>query len=401
MSAKVTLHEKALKSIDRHHPWIFSGAISSAKGDPEDGDILKLVAPNGKFAARGYWNRQSQIRVRILSWDEGELIDSDFWEKRLRQAIETRKSLANPTNTARRLINAENDYIPGLIVDQYGEWLVLQALTLGIDRRKEKFADLLAGILKPKGIYERSDVDIRQKEGLGEITGVLWGEEPPDTVEITENGLRFLVDIKNGHKTGFYLDQQVNRALFRDALAAMLNPESLTVLNAFGYTGGFAVAARAAGVQEVVSVDSSESALELAEQNMALNGFQADEADFIQGDVFEVLRDYRADGMEFDCIILDPPKFARHAGQIDRATRGYKDINLLAFQLLKPGGLLWTFSCSNAISPDLFQKVVFGAVTDSGRNAQIIQRLTAAPDHPVALTFPEGEYLKGLVCRVQ
>jgi 23S rRNA (cytosine1962-C5)-methyltransferase len=400
MSAKITLHEKALKSIERRHPWIFSGAINSVKGDPEDGDILKLVAPNGTFAARGYWNRQSQIRVRILTWDEDDLINSAFWEARLRQAIEARQSLGNPSNTARRLINAENDYIPGLIVDQYGEWLVLQALTLGIDRRKELFAELLATILKPTGIYERSDADIRQKEGLDEARGVLWGEEPPDTVEIEENGQRFLVDIKYGHKTGFYLDQQVNRALFRDMLTAMPNTDKMTVLNAFSYSGGFAVAAQAAGVQQVISLDSSDHALQLAEQNLALNGFKPNEGDFIRGDVFEILRDYREDGEEFDCIVLDPPKFARHSGQVERATRGYKDINLLAFQLLKPGGLLWTFSCSNAISPDLFQKVVFGALSDSGRDAQIIQRLTAAPDHPIALTFPEGEYLKGLVCRV-
>lgn len=400
MSAKITLHEKALKSIDRHHPWIFSGAIKSVKGDPVDGDILKLITPNSKFAARGYWNQNSQIRVRILSWDEDELIDDAFWEARLRTAIDARKGYINPSNTACRLINAENDFIPGLVVDQYGDWLVLQALTLGVDRRKKMFAEALGNILKPKGIYERSDVDIRQKEGLPEVTGVLWGDEPPDTIEIEENGLKFLVDIKYGHKTGFYLDQQVNRALLRNALSALPNTEEISVLNAFSYTGGFTIAALAAGAQQVTSIDTSDSVLQLAEKNISLNSFGLDEEDFVHGDVFEVLRYYRDEGEQFDCIILDPPKFARHAGQIDQATRGYKDINLLAFQLLKSGGLLWTFSCSNAISSDLFQKVVFGAMADSGRDAQIIQRLTAAPDHPVALTFPEGDYLKGLVCRV-
>lgn len=391
MSARITLHEKAAKSIGRRHPWIFSGAIKSIKGSPEAGDILQILTPEGQFAARGYWNPNSQIAVRVLSWQD-ENINRDFWLGRIRQAIRTRGE-----QSACRLINAENDYLPGLIVDRYGEWLVLQALTLGIDQRKQMLASLLAEELQPRGIYERSDVDVRSKEGLPEVTGVLWGEEPPDSIEITEHGWRLLVDVKTGQKTGFYLDQRDNRA---DLYHTLQTHPAEIVLNAFSYTGGFTVAGLAGGAQRVISLDSSESALALAKQNVALNGFAVQDEDFVVGDVFAALRHYRDAGQTFDAIVLDPPKFAHSASQIDRAARGYKDINLFAIHQLKPGGLLWTFSCSGAISADLFQKIVFGALVDSGREGQIIRRLTSAADHPIALTFPEGDYLKGLVCRV-
>ncbi|MCB9438468.1 MAG: class I SAM-dependent methyltransferase [Anaerolineales bacterium] len=391
MSARITLHEKAAKSIGRRHPWFFSGAIKSIKGSPEAGDILQVLTPEGQFAARGYWNPNSQIAIRVLSWQD-ENINRDFWLGRIRQAIHARGG-----QPVCRLINAENDYLPGLIVDRYGEWLVLQALTLGIDQRKQMLAALLAEELQPRGIYERSDVDVRSKEGLSEVTGVLWGEEPPDSIEITEHGWRLLVDIKTGQKTGFYLDQRDNRA---DLYHTLQTHPAEVVLNAFSYTGGFTVAGLAGGAQRVISLDSSEGALELAKQNVALNGFAVNDEDFVVGDVFATLRQYRDAGQTFDAIVLDPPKFAHNASQIDRAARGYKDINLFAIHQLKPGGLLWTFSCSGVISADLFQKIVFGALVDSGREGQIIRRLTSAADHPVALTFPEGDYLKGLVCRV-
>ncbi|MBI5928095.1 MAG: class I SAM-dependent methyltransferase [Chloroflexi bacterium] len=399
MSAKAILNEGVLKSISRRHPWIFSGAIKTVKGNPEDGDVLKLVAGNDQFLGRGYWNSKSQIQVRVLSWNEDELIDRDFWRGRLARAIESRP-FAHDLNKACRLVNAENDFLPGLVVDRYGEWLVLQALTLGIERRKALITELLVELFQPKGIYERSDVDVRKREGLDERTGVLWGETPPDTLEIEENGLRLLVDIQRGHKTGFYLDQQVNRAMLGEWIAHQSNRAELTVLNTFSYTGGFSVAARKAGAGRAISLDSSEDALAIARENYRLNGLAVDEADFVEGDVFAVLRQYREQGQKFDVIILDPPKFAQSAKQVERAARGYKDINLLAFQLLNPGGWLWTFSCSSAINPDLFQKIVFGALEDSKREAQILHHLGAAPDHPIALTFPEGEYLKGLVCRV-
>ncbi|MCQ3929530.1 MAG: 23S rRNA (cytosine(1962)-C(5))-methyltransferase RlmI [Chloroflexi bacterium] len=399
MSAKAILNEGVLKSISRRHPWIFSGAIKAVKGNPEDGDILKLVASNDQFLGRGYWNSKSQIQVRVLSWDEEELIDHHFWHKRLLRAIESRPFAKDITKGC-RLVNAENDFLPGLVVDRYGEWLVLQALTLGIERRKTLITELLVEMLQPKGVYERSDVDVRKREGLDERSGVLWGETPPSTIEIEENGLRLLVDIQHGHKTGFYLDQQVNRAMLAEWIAHQSNRTEMTVLNTFSYTGAFSIAARAAGAGRAISLDSSADALEIAKENYRLNGLVVDEADFVEGDVFAVLRQYREQGQKFDVIILDPPKFAQSAKQVERAARGYKDINLLAFQLLNPGGWLWTFSCSNAIHPDLFQKIVFGALEDSKREAQIVQHLHAAPDHPIALTFPEGEYLKGLVCRV-
>jgi 23S rRNA (cytosine1962-C5)-methyltransferase len=399
MSARAFLNDSVLKSIDRRHPWVFSGGIRTVKGNPEDGEILRLVSGRDQFLARGYWNSQSQIQIRILSWVEDEVIDRDFWRGRLLRAIESRQFAHNSTK-ATRLINAENDFLPGLVVDRYGKWVVLQALTMGIERRKTMLAELLGEILQPAGVYERSDVDVRKKEGLPETTGVLWGEAPPAFVEIEENGLRFLVDIQRGHKTGFYLDQQINRAMLHDSIAQQPNVAEMTVLNAFGYTGGFAVAAKKAGAGRTISIDSSGDALNIARENFRLNSLSVDDEDFVEGDVFAVLRQYREQGQKFDAIVLDPPKFAQSARQLERATRGYKDINWLAFQLLNPGGWLWTFSCSSAVNRDLFQKVVFGALADSGREGQIIHQLSAAPDHPIALTFPEGEYLKGLVCRV-
>lgn len=399
MSVRATLKDAALKTIERRHPWIFSGAIQGLKGHVEDGDIIRLVDHRGNFLARGYWNSHSQIQLRLLSWQEEESIDQSFWRARLQRAIEARGAAAHDLRIACRLVNAENDYLPGLIVDRYGEWLVLQALTLGIERRKGLFVELLAELMSPAGIYERSDVDVREKEGLPQSVGLLWGQAPPQTIEISEEDRRFLVDIQHGHKTGFYLDQSENRRLLQETIATAEKPPAL-VLNAFGYTGAFAVAALKGGAVCAITVDSSASALDLARQNIALNGLKAQPEDFVEGDVFQVMRHYRDQNQRFDCIILDPPKFAQSAQQVERASRGYKDINLLAFRLLKAGGWLWTFSCSNAVNADLFQKIVFGALIDAGREGQIVRHLTAAADHPVALTFPEGAYLKGLVCRV-
>ncbi len=395
MSAKIILNTKAEKSIERRHPWIFSGAVQSVKGSPQDGDIVKVFTTNQDFAVRGYWNSQSQIQVRVLSWDADEVIDRDFWKKRLQRAIAARDG-----RLACRLVHGESDYLPGLIVDRYGDWLVVQALTLGIDTRKELIADILAELLAPRGIYERSDADVRRLEGLPETKGVLWGEAPPDPVIIEENGIQYLVDIQHGQKTGFYLDQRDNRQIVHDLLLSYPDPAQLSVLNAFSYTGGFTMNAYQAGVRDVTSVDSADGALGIAKRIATLNGFAASPEQFIHGDVFAVLREYRQVERRFDVIVLDPPKFASNARQVERASRGYKDINLIAFQLLKPGGHLVTFSCSNAITDDLFQKIVFGALLDSKRDGQIIRRLHAADDHPIALTFPEGSYLKGLVCRV-
>lgn len=387
---KAVLHNDRLKTIQRRHPWIFSKAIKRFSGSPGSGDVVTLVSEGGDFLARGLWSPESTIRLRVLTWED-ELIDTGFWEKRLKRAIAWRGSV--PPNEARRLVHAESDYLPGLVVDQYGGWLVLQALTAGIDRYKHDIAEILNKLLNPRGIYERSDVDVRAREGLKETTGLLLGETPPDLVEILENNHRFWVDIQHGHKTGFYLDQRENRQICAD----FVQP-GMQVMNLFSYTGGFSVYAYAAGAETVISVDASHAALELADQNLALNGFS--DTPLLAGDVFEVLRDYRREGQTFDMIILDPPKFAKSSQNLESALRGYKDINFLAWQLLKPNGILMTFSCSGLVAADLFRKVVFGALEDAGRDAQVLRQLEAPPDHPVALTFPEGAYLKGLLCRV-
>lgn len=393
----ITIRAGREKPILQQHPWIFSGAIASAK-DAAPGDIVTVVSSKGDFLARGYWNAKSQIQVRILTWQD-EPIDDDWWRRMLRRAIEARYH-APQSGVGSRIINAENDFLPGLIVDRYADYLVLQALTLHIDQNKTYIAQLLAECFEEAhmpvaGIYERSDVDVRGKEGLKQSSGRLWGEEPPLYVRFGQENLIRLVDVRNGHKTGYYLDQMGNHAILSQ-LTASQPAEKLRILNLFSYTGGFGLTAAGHGV----NVDSSGDALALAEKTYQLNERPSDDAEFIQADVFEYLRDAVATGEQFDVIVCDPPKFAHNKQQVDRATRGYKDLNLHCFRLIKPGGYLMTFSCSGAISADLFQKVVFGALADSGRQAQIIQHLGPSADHPVALTFPEGAYLKGLLLRV-
>jgi len=400
----VILHAGREKAVLNRHPWIFSGAVAEVYGDPAPGDLVRVVDSGGAFLATGYWNPHSQIKVRLLTWDAGERVDAAFWRERLRRAVDARVEdnlvYAGGTPQAYRLANAENDYLPGLIVDRYGDWLVVQALTLGIDARKAEIAALLMDMLRPRGIYERSDVDVREKEGLGLAAGLLAGEEPPDLIEIDEHGRRFLVDVRRGHKTGFYLDQRANRLLLGNLLRLDPDAQQRDVLNAFGYTGGFSVYALDGLARRVVTVDISAEAIALARRNAALNGFPAADGDFVVADVFQYLRACRDSRQMFDLIVLDPPKFAPTARQVESAARGYKDINLLAFKLLRPGGLLLTFSCSGGVSADLFRKIVFGALLDAGRDAQVLATLGAGPDHPVALTFPEGEYLKGLLLRV-
>jgi 23S rRNA (cytosine1962-C5)-methyltransferase len=331
----------------------------------------------------------------VLSWDEGEAIDSGFWRQRMAQALQLRRGLlAGGATTACRLIHAESDLLPGLVVDRYGDYLVMQALTLGIERRKAEIVNVLADLTQPAGIYERSDVDVRKKEHLDPAVGRLWGQEPPDLVDIVENGRSFHVDIKRGQKTGFYLDQRDNRSRLTHYASGR------SVLNAFAYTGGFAVYAAAAGARQVTSVDTSSEALALARKNMERNGLGGRGDEEVVGDVFQVLRQYREQKRQFDLVILDPPKFASSQSQVQAACRGYKDVNWLAMQLLRPEGILFTMSCSGLIGADLFQKVLFGASVDAHRHVQVLERLSQATDHPILLTFPEGEYLKGFVCRV-
>lgn len=382
------------RPVRQRHPWVFSGAVARLDDRAQDGELVDVCAADGEWLARGYLNRRSQIVVRLLTW-EPRAVDPAFWRERIERAVAGRAGLsADPQTTAYRLINAESDGLPGLIVDRYGEWLVVQALTLGMERYKEALVNLMVDVLEVRGVYERSDVDVRAKEGLAARTGVLWGEPPPEMIEVLENGLRFLVDVRQGHKTGFYLDQRENRA----RLSAYC--EGAEVLNAFAYTGAFGVYALAGGAAQVVNVDTSAEVLELAARHVELNGFEAGRVTNLPADVFAQLRAYRAEGRRFDLIVLDPPRFALSRSHIGRASRGYKDINWVAMQILRPGGVLVTFSCSGLVSRELFQKIVFGAALDAGREVQIVAQLSQAEDHPIALTFPEAAYLKGLVCRV-
>ena len=380
------------KSLLRRHPWIFSGAVQQADQNIASGATVDVLSSKGEFLGRGAYSPQSQIRVRVWTFEDIP-INGDFFRKRIRAALEQRSTLnLQQATNAIRLIYAESDGIPGLIVDRYDDLLVLQYLTAGSEYWKETIADILLEETGLKNIYERSDADVRELEGLLPRIGILRGSVIHSPLTIQEHGLKFLVDIEHGHKTGFYLDQRANRQRVR-AFA-----KGKDVLDCFCYTGGFTVNALVGDAKSVLSVDASAEALHLAHQNIELNKLPLDKAQFLEGDVFQVLRKFRDEARSFDLIILDPPKFAPTAAQADKAARGYKDINLLAFKLLRPNGILFTFSCSGGIDAALFQKIVAGAALDAGVDAQIIEHLSQASDHPISLHFPEGAYLKGLVC---
>lgn len=406
MPPLIRLRPNRDKPVRNRHPWIFSGGIAEVK-DAAPGDIVRVLDYDGDYLATGYYNPTSQIQVRLLSWKDEE-IASAWWRERISAALsfrtdmEAKRKKGNPV--AYRLVNAENDFLPGVIIDYYAGWVVLQALTLFIDQNKQLLSEIITDLIQPQGIFERSDVDVRKREGLKPHVGNLWGSEPPEKIQIAyDPSTNFWVDVRSGHKTGFYLDQKSNHLLLRD----LLKQESLStasLLNCFAYTGAFTVMGLQAGNVHAVSVDSSRDALELAEANIILNTFGQRDSnisyDLIQADCFAYLRDAVDRSERYDCVILDPPKFAHNKQQIERAARGYKDLNMHALQLIKPGGYLLTFSCSGAVSSDLFQKIVFGALADTNRQAQIVRRLGANHDHPTALTFPEGEYLKGLLLRI-
>ncbi len=395
MTATAYLHPGKEKPVLGGHPWIFSGAIARVEGTAAGGDLVEVADARGRWLARGYYNPKSQIVVRLLTWDQAEAIDEAFWRRRLAAAAGLREALSlRSVTNAYRLIHAESDRLPGLVVDRYGDWLVVQFLTLGVEVRRELLLRLLAEQFAPAGIVERSDVSVRRQEGLPLRGGVVWGEAPPAGLVVEEHGLRFAVDLLGGQKTGFYVDQRENRRI------VATYARGRRVLNAFSFTGAFGVYALAAGAAHVTNVDSSFEALTGAEAILRLNGFDPDrQADAICGDVFQVLRDLRNRGERYDLVILDPPKFARSKAELDGAARGYKDINLLGLQLLNPDGILATFSCSGLVTADLFQKIVYGASVDAGRPVQVLARLGQGPDHPILLNFPEGEYLKGLLCR--
>jgi 23S rRNA (cytosine1962-C5)-methyltransferase len=389
---QVTLKKGREKSLLRRHPWIFSGAIHHVDGEPASGSTVDLLSPDKQFLARASYSPTSQIRARVWTFED-EPVETEFFRKRIRSAIQTREtwSLTSETNSY-RLIYAESDNLPGLIVDTYNDVLVIQCLTAGAEYWKETFADLLIEETDIAIVYERSDADVRKLEGLEPKVGLLRGTLSTFQFPIIENSLKFLVDLQSGHKTGFYLDQRRNRLQVRELV------KDKDVLDCFCYTGGFTVNALAGGAKSVLSVDSSADALELCKENIVLNDLPTEKHTSLEGDVFQLLRKFRDESRSFDMIILDPPKFAPTASHADKATRAYKDINLLAFKLLRPGGILVTFSCSGGVDAGLFQKIVAGAALDAGVEAQIVERLSQGEDHPVSLHFPEGTYLKGLVC---
>jgi len=390
----ITLKPGREKSLLRRHPWIFSGAIARLDGNPASGETVDLLSADGQFLARAACSPSSQIRARVWTFDPSETVDTDFFRRRIKAAIASRDTwhVTNDTN-AFRLIHAESDGLPGLIVDRYAHVLVLQSLTTGTEYWKETIADLLLELTGLVAIFERSDADVRALEGLPPQVGPLRGTISQLPLTIIENDLIFHVNLETGHKTGFYLDQRLNRLRVR-GLA-----KGRAVLDCFCYTGGFTVNALAGGAKSVLSVDSSADALTLCRENVAINNLPADQHTMLEGDVFQLLRKFRDEARSFDLIILDPPKFAPTAAQAEKAARGYKDINLLAFKLLRSGGILVTFSCSGGIDAGLFQKIIASAALDAAVVAQIVEYLSQAPDHSVALNFPEGAYLKGLVCR--
>ena len=379
------------RSLVLRHPWIFSGAIDRVEGNPGPGATVDVVTADGAFAARAAYSPASQIRARVWTFDPDVPIDGDFFVRTVERALAARAAMLDADHTACRLVHAESDGLPGVIADRYGDAVVVQLLSAGAEAWRDAIAAALRHATGAGCVFERSDADVRTLEGLPARSGPIIGTLP-EAVEIIEGGLRYQVDVRHGQKTGFYLDQRDNRALLRRHAA------DRRTLNAFCYSGGFTLAALAGGATSVLSIDSSAEALAMARGNLALNPkLPAGHAQWLEADVFAELRNLRNRGAQFDLIVLDPPKFAPTAAHAQGAARAYKDINLLALKLLAPGGLLATYSCSGGIDAALFQKIVAGAALDARADAAIVARMGAAADHPVALNFPEGDYLKGLL----
>lgn len=383
------------KSLLRRHPWVFSGAVARMEGKASLGETIDIVDSHGKWLARGAYSPSSQIRARVWTFDASENIDVAFFTHRLAQAQQWREWLAQRDGLdSYRLIAGESDGMPGVTIDRFGNFLVLQLLSAGAEYQRSALVTALQDLYPECAIYDRSDVAVRKKEGMALAQGPVSGELPPDQLTIEEHGMKLLVDIKGGHKTGYYLDQRDSRFSVRQYV------KEKRVLNCFSYTGGFAVSALMGGCHQVISVDTSQEALDIAKQNVELNKQDLSKADFVRDDVFKLLRKYRDRSEKFDVIVMDPPKFVENKSQLMGGCRGYKDINMLAIQLLNPGGILLTFSCSGLMSTDLFQKIIADAAVDAGRDVQFIEQFRQAADHPVIATYPEGLYLKGFACRV-
>ncbi len=394
-SAQIVLKPEREKSLQRRHPWVFSGAVDLAEDTLVSGDTVAIRSAQGGFLGWGAYSPNSQILARVWDFHESTRIDAEFFAERIRKAAARRDRVfgSEPTHAV-RLVHGEADGLPGVVVDRFANQGVLQLTTAGAWRWRDAIAEAVSHVTGLENLYERSDADVLELEGLPHRVEVVRGEAPSGPVTIEENDLRFQVDVREGHKTGFYLDQRDSRALLRDLA------EDREVLDCFCYTGGFTLSALAGGASYVTAVDSSKDALAAARRHVTLNELPEARVDFIEADVFALLRKLRDQGRRFDVIVLDPPKFAPTAAQAQNAARGYKDINLWAMKLLRPGGLLFTFSCSGGVSRDLFQKIVAGAAVDAGVDARVLHHMSAATDHPVSLSFPEGEYLKGLLVEI-
>ncbi|EHK9066156.1 class I SAM-dependent methyltransferase [Vibrio vulnificus] len=396
MSAAIYLVKGREKSVVRRHPWIFSRGIDRVEGNPQLGETVDVYGHDGKWLAKAAYSPESQIRARVWSFEKQD-INKTFFVKRIQDAQLLREDVIERDGlTGYRLIAAESDGMPGVTIDRYQNFFVCQLLSAGAEHQKQNIVDALIEVFPDCNVYERSDVSVRKKEGLQETTGVLHGEMPPKSVVIEENGVKISVDIVGGHKTGFYLDQRDSRQ------QAMKYVQDKEVLNCFSYTGGFGLYALKGGAKRVINADVSQPALDTAKFNAELNAFDISKkrAVFLNADVFKLLREYRDQGTKFDVVIMDPPKFAESKAQLNGACRGYKDINMLAMQILNPGGTLLTYSCSGLMDQVLFQKIIADAAVDAGRSVKFVERFEQAADHPTDTAYPEGFYLKGFACKV-
>jgi 23S rRNA (cytosine1962-C5)-methyltransferase len=382
------------KAAILRHPWIFSGALDKIKGKPANGEIVAVWSASQEFLAYGYFNDQSRVALRLLEWDQEVTIDEAWYTQKLEKAIASRAHLLNENTNTCRLIFSEADFLPGLIVDKYADYLAVQILSAGIESVKETIINILRSILNPKGIFDKSDAGARKHENLEPEQGLLWGEEPPKFIEVKENGVIYHINIADGQKSGFYCDQRDNREI----LAAYTQGKS--VLDCFCYSGGFTLNSLRAGAAHVTSVDSSALAIETLKHNLSLNGFSKALQTSFQSDVNKQLRVFKEENRKFDVIVLDPPKYAPSRSALDRAARAYKDLNRLGMLLLEPGGILATYSCSGAVDMETFKQIIAWAALDAGREVQIIKQFHQPEDHPIRMSFPEGEYLKGLLLRV-
>jgi len=391
---KIILNKGKDKAAWQLHPWIFSGAIARALGSPQNGDIVSVFNHDDEFIAYGMYNGNSRVAVRLLEWDPQQEINEQWWRNRVARAVNNRKGLLQEDNNTLRLIFAEADFIPGLIADKYGDYISIQVHAAGTEVVKPIIVDELVKQLAPKGVYERSDLKAREHEGLTDLNGVLYGEVPPTFVDILENGIHYQVNIVEGQKSGFYCDQRENRAI------TARYAKGKKVLDCFCYSGGFTLNAFREGAVSVTSVDSSALAIETLKNNVRKNGFDENKHHAVQSDVNKYLRELGEQGEKFDLIILDPPKYAPSRSTLDKASRAYKDLNRRGLMLLKSGGLLATYSCSGAMDIDTFKQVIAWAALDAGKEIQFIYQYCQPEDHPVRASFPEGEYLKGLLVRV-